>query len=89
MRIRSFRDGRGNRWNVRQVSPSSDAAALYGGLRKGWLCFESEHEKRRLPVPPAGWREWPDEALERLCEAAVPTPVRARAEPGPMSMPLP
>ncbi len=36
------------------------------GLESGWLCFESQSEKRRLsPIPP-GWEQAPDEELESL-----------------------
>jgi len=39
----------------------------------GWLCFESDREKRRLAPVPDDWPELPPEKLERLCEAATPT----------------
>jgi hypothetical protein len=73
MGVRNFRDADGNAWQVWQVAPRSEVAPLYAGsMTHGWLCFESGSEKRRLPDPPAGWGEWPDEALERLCRAAEP-----------------
>ncbi|MBD0319977.1 MAG: hypothetical protein ICV87_06575 [Gemmatimonadetes bacterium] len=78
--MRSFRDTDGNAWQVWQVTLPRETAPLYAGsMAHGWLCFEAESEKRRLPDPPAGWGEWPDEALERLCRAAEP--VRARPAP--------
>ena len=80
MGVRSFRDMDGNAWQVWQVIPRSEVQPLYAGsMGHGWLCFESESEKRRLPDPPSGWSEWPDEALERLCRAAEPA--RARLAP--------
>lgn len=39
---------------------------------RGWLCFESERERRRLsPVPP-DWQECGEEALARYCESGRP-----------------
>jgi hypothetical protein len=49
-------------------------------LAEGWLCFESEAEKRRLaPIPP-GWDSFSAGELLRLCESAVG--VRRRGVPG-------
>jgi len=39
----------------------------------GWLCFESNNEKRRLAPVPDDWYEMPEAELERLCETAVPS----------------
>lgn len=45
-------------------------------LSGGWLCFESDSEKRRLaPLPPA-WEEAPDEELSVLWERADPVAPR-------------
>jgi len=42
------------------------------GLRGGWLCFQSDDERRRLvPVPP-GWEESEDAELIRLWQLAEP-----------------
>lgn len=45
---------------------------------RGWLCFESGGEKRRLAPFPAHWDELPAEELEALCSRAVPTLRRPR-----------
>ena len=38
------------------------------GLEAGWLCFESEEEKRRLtPIPP-GWDEAAEGGLEEMLD---------------------
>ena len=53
--------------------PKQSLTSIYTReMRNGWLCFECAREKRRLPDPPSGWSEWPDEALERLRRAAAP-----------------
>ncbi len=41
-------------------------------LAYGWVCFESEHEKRRLVPPPPGWESCGDRELEELCRQASP-----------------
>jgi hypothetical protein len=43
------------------------------GLERGWVCFQSPGEKRRLAPPPPGWERAPAEALEELLETAEPT----------------
>lgn len=45
-------------------------------LLEGWLCFESEVEKRRLVPPPPAWDRASESELEALCAAAVPQPKR-------------
>jgi hypothetical protein len=73
MGVRSFVDAEGNTWQVWEVAPRASLAAVYAGrMGNGWLCFECRDEKRRLPYPPSGWSEWPDEALERMRRAAQP-----------------
>ena len=43
-------------------------------LTRGWLVFESDHEKRRLlPIPP-GWEQRTDDELTKLCETATVAP---------------
>jgi hypothetical protein len=44
----------------------------------GWLCFESQGEKRRLAPVPDGWSEMSPESLERLCASATPSRGRQR-----------
>ena len=41
-------------------------------LERGWVCFQSPQEKRRLAPPPPDWDRAPAEALEALLGAAEP-----------------
>lgn len=48
--------------------------ALSAHLRRGWLSFESPHERRRLaPVPP-GWERLTEEGLLGLLRGAQTVP---------------
>jgi hypothetical protein len=38
----------------------------------GWLCFETQGEKRRLAPVPESWDRAEDETLEQWCSAAKP-----------------
>jgi hypothetical protein len=38
----------------------------------GWLCFESDGDKRRLVCPPAGWDELPEAELVEMLGRAAP-----------------
>ena len=40
------------------------------GLTKGWLLFESLHEKRRLAPVPSGWEKFTQTELRMLCRKA-------------------
>lgn len=46
--------------------------ALTPGLERGWLCFESGTEKRRLLYIPADWETCDDRALGDYLSRAVP-----------------
>ncbi len=51
---------------------------IAAGLSRGWLAFESAHDRRRLaPVPP-GWDGLSDAELEALCAKAIEAPPRRR-----------
>jgi hypothetical protein len=39
---------------------------------RGWLAFQSEHDRRRLAPVPEGWEELHEVELERLCQVATP-----------------
>lgn len=58
------RRGQGMRW-------------LNDRFAHGWLVFESAREKRRLSPVPEGWDAVPPDELERLCNRAQPTVIRA------------
>lgn len=45
-------------------------------MERGWVCFESGPEKRRIAPPPPGWAEVADPELEALCRAAEPATPR-------------
>ena len=54
----------------RRRGPFRRSAAVASEYSNGWLCFESEGEKRRLaPVPP-GWEEAGPDRLATLLQAA-------------------
>jgi hypothetical protein len=48
-------------------------------LARGWVCFTSGTEKRRLYPPPAGWEDCSDAELEALCAGAESKPATAAA----------
>ena len=85
--LRGFTDSRGVEWRVWDVFPSagtteSTADTLSRSTLKdtvfasGWLCFESQSEKRRLAPIPLGWDIGGEQRLEQLRDTA--TPVRFR-----------
>lgn len=51
---------------------SGERAVLSHGLQKGWLCFETAREKRRLAPIPADWLRCAVARLEDYLRAAVP-----------------
>jgi hypothetical protein len=44
--------------------------AVASEYSQGWLCFESEGEKRRLAPVPAGWQEAGPDRLSTWLQAA-------------------
>ena len=73
--MRQIRDAAGVEWMVYEVNPVVSewraAGALPEGYRNGWLCFESQTEKRRLLPPPAGWQDLTIEELTALLLSAT------------------
>lgn len=54
----------------RRMAPFRRSVAVASEFSNGWLCFESEGEKRRLaPVPP-GWEEAGPDRLSTWLQAA-------------------
>lgn len=47
-------------------------------LMGGWLCFETDGERRRLVPIPAGWSAAPVEHLHEWLHEATPSPLRSR-----------
>ena len=43
-------------------------------LSRGWLCFETRLQRRRLTPIPDDWARCPEPQLERYCEQATPVP---------------
>jgi hypothetical protein len=72
MGVRVFEDTEGNRWRAWEVEGDRQVPLFSADTDHAWLWFESGGDKRRLPDPPTGWTEWPDEALDRLRHAAQP-----------------
>ena len=77
MAVRDFVDAKGTTWKVWPVTPTSlqpkTAAEDYlGEYEEGWLCFESNVERRRLAKYPPNWEELSDNGLNKLLKEAVP-----------------
>jgi len=75
--LRELIDGRGTEWLVFAVQPSVSGRATGGtraDLALGWLCFQCEAERRRLPSIPVGWDTMDDAALLVLLAQAAVTP---------------
>ena len=51
-----------------------DERAVHPELQKGWLCFQSDKEKRRFTPIPVDWHELPDSVLRAMLEVATPAP---------------
>lgn len=62
----------------RQEDRRTDVPFVSPGLAGGWLCFESEHGKRRLAPPPVLWEEVPEDELIALWQKADLVPPRIR-----------
>ena len=81
--LRGFKDTTGVEWRVWEVVPSRAAIATSPVAQSrtslsttpyanGWLCFESEVEKRRLAPIPDGWElQGPNEIAQLLQQATV------------------
>ncbi len=72
MGVRVFADAEGNNWQAWEVEPDGAVPLFSADTGHAWLWFESGRDQRRLPDPPSGWSDWPDEALDRLRHAAQP-----------------
>jgi len=75
--MRTIRDGDGRSWRVWHVVPQSQVLrSAAAGMMEGWLCFESEGDKRRLVSPPADWERLPDRELVGMLGRATAVRVR-------------
>src|SRR5688572_29658870 len=85
--VREFTDTQGTVWRVWDVTPDhmhrvTAAEDFLGDMKDGWLCFESEHEKRRLCAPyPRDWTDMPIPELEQLCAVAPAVTSRKSSTP--------
>ena len=77
MAERTFTDPGGTMWQAWSVVPDEHSdwpeharKHLPDSMANGWLCFESEREKRRLHPLPAGWENWSEEELLAFCNSA-------------------
>jgi hypothetical protein len=90
---RIFRDVRGVRWDVFAVYPETRLAArwqLKAAYARGWLCFDSAGQKRRLGPVPADWSQLSNAQLEQLGDRAEVVPAgdaKARGPRGPDNRP--
>lgn len=66
---------------IERRRPAPGPVPLLGGLERGWLCFESKGEKRRLSPAPQDWETCSDEMLARYCQSAQPAPLPPRSLP--------
>ena len=85
MAVRDFTDEQGVTWRVwavtpDQLQPRTAAEDYLGEFSEGWLCFESEDERRRLASFPSDWAALPDSALEDLLSRATVVPARRSAQ---------
>lgn len=56
----------------RRVAVERRRHPLSQSLLQGWLCFESDSERRRLTPIPTDWSECDEAALAQYCTRAVP-----------------
>jgi hypothetical protein len=54
----------------RRKAPFRRSVAVSSEFSHGWLCFESEGEKRRLAPVPAGWEEAGPDRMSSWLQAA-------------------
>lgn len=52
----------------RRVGQERRRCRLTPGMERGWVCFQSGEEKRRIAPPPAGWDTCGEEELRRLLQ---------------------
>ena len=61
----TFTDQSGTSWDVFEVYPTEarTVSRVPAAFRSGWLCFQSNFERRRLAPIPFDWRNWDVETL--------------------------
>ena len=89
--LRVLTDSTGVEWRVWEVVPSraaigqspktqSHTSLSATPYANGWLCFESNAEKRRLAPIPEGWELGTPVDIAQLLQQATPVQSRARAQ---------
>ena len=86
MAVRDFVDEKGMKWRVwpvlrSSIHPKTAAEDYLGDYGEGWLCFESQQERRRLARYPDDWDKMTEADLCKLLGRAALVPVRNRATP--------
>jgi hypothetical protein len=86
MAVRDFVDEKGNKWRVwavlrTSIHPRTAAEDFLGDYADGWLCFESQQERRRLARYPQDWDKMSDADLRTLLDKAALVPVRGKPTP--------
>jgi Fe-S-cluster formation regulator IscX/YfhJ len=83
--LREFNDKSGVAWRVWDVNPDAwPQKVQFADLDRrstrlpGWLCFESQSERRRFSPIPEDWESLDDHALSKLCERAEVVPPLAK-----------
>jgi hypothetical protein len=56
----------------RRATSDRRTRPFHPALAYGWICFQSEAEKRRLAPPPEDWESCSEEELERLLKQGSP-----------------
>jgi len=86
MAVRDFTDEKGLKWRVwpvlrSSIHPKTAAEDYLGDYGEGWLCFESQQERRRLARYPDDWEKMYEGDLCHLLSKAALVPVRNRQTP--------
>jgi len=86
MAVRDFKDDKGVKWRVWAVQrsaihPRTAAEDFLGDYSEGWLCFESDNERRRLARFPDDWDKMPESELHKLLKKAIVVPPRGKQTP--------
>lgn len=73
MAYREFNDSTGVLWRTWETRPHM-AANVRSRFAGGWICFESERERRRLEPIPEGWLEATEDEMWEWLARSEPAP---------------
>jgi hypothetical protein len=69
--MRTVTDTQGRNWRIWHVVPQSAVLIQTSPqMSQGWLCFESDGDKRRMAQPPENWAALTDAELLELLSGA-------------------